>query len=114
MQGLLRLQLPSLPIGGLPFTSLTGDFVLGEGIVITKDLSLSGDSVRIDADGQIDLERRFLDLKTALIPLHGITRNVAKVPLAGKLLAQSADYLTTLNFRVSGSYDDPSVTPLLP
>lgn len=113
MQDLLRLQVPSLPTEGLPFSSLTGDFVLGEGIAVTNNLSLSGNSVRLDARGQIDLQRRILDLKTALVPLHGLTSSVAKVPLAGKLLARSADYLTTLNFRVSGSYDEPSVIPLL-
>ncbi|MGE0679926.1 MAG: AsmA-like C-terminal domain-containing protein [Candidatus Binatia bacterium] len=113
MQDLLRLQVPSLPTEGLPFSSLTGDFVLGEGIAVTNNLSLSGNSVRLDARGQIDLKRRALDLTTALVPLHGLTSSVAKVPLAGALLARGADYLTTLNFRVSGPYDDPSVTPLL-
>jgi hypothetical protein len=113
MQDLLRLQVPSLPTEGLPFSSLAGDFVLGEGVAVTNNLSLSGNSVRLDARGQIDLKRRSLDLKTALVPLHGLTSSVAKVPLAGALLARGADYLTTLNFRVSGPYDDPSVSPLL-
>lgn len=113
MQDLLSLQVPSLPTEGLPFSSLTGDFTLGEGIAVTNNLSLSGNSVRLDARGQIDLHRRSLDLKTALVPLHGLTSSVAKVPLAGALLARGADYLTTLNFRVAGPYDDPSVTPLL-
>jgi hypothetical protein len=113
MQGLLRLQLPSLPTEGLPFSSLTGDFALGKGAAVTQNLSLSGNSVRLDARGQIDLVQRVLDLKTALVPLHGITSSVAKVPLAGELLARGADYLTTLNFRVTGPYADPTVTPLL-
>lgn len=113
MQGLLRLQLPSLPTEGLPFSSLTGDFALGKGIALTQNLSLSGNSVKLEASGQIDLAQRRLDLKTALAPLHGITSSVAKVPVAGELLAKGADYLTTLNFRVSGPYADPSVTPLL-
>jgi len=47
-----------------------------------------------------------------LVPLHGITSSVAKVPLAGELLARGADFVTTLTFRVSGPYDDPTVTPL--
>jgi uncharacterized protein YhdP len=113
MQGLLRLQLPSLPTEGLPFSSLTGDFALGKGTAVTHNLSLSGNSVRLDARGEIDLRQRILDLKIALAPLHGITSSVAKVPLAGELLARGADYLTTLNFRVSGPYADPTVTPLL-
>lgn len=113
MQGLLQLQLPSLPTEGLPFTSLTGDLVMGKGTALTRNLSLHGSSVRLDARGKIDLAGRTLDMKTALVPLHGLTSSVAKVPLAGELLARSADYLTTLKFQVSGSYDDPSVTPLL-
>ena len=112
MQGLLRLQLPSLPTEGLSFSSLTGDFILGEGVALTNNVSLRSNAVRLDARGQIDLARRALDLKTAFVPLHGITSSVAKVPLAGELLARSADYLTTMNFRVSGPYSDPLVTPL--
>lgn len=113
MQGLLRLQLPSLPNEGLPYSSLTGDFALGKGVAVTNTLSLSGNSVKLDARGQIDLVQRVLDLKASLVPLHGITSSVAKVPLAGELLARGADYLTTLNFRVTGPYADPTVTPLL-
>lgn len=113
LQGLLSLQLPSLPSEGLAFSSLTGDFALGKGLAVTHNLSLNSSAVRMDAHGEIDLARGTVDLKTALVPLHGITSSVAKVPLAGELLARGADLLTTLNFRVSGSYDDPSVTPLL-
>lgn len=113
MQGLLQFQLPSLPTEGLPFSSLTGDLTMGKGTALTRNLSLNGSSVRIDARGKIDLAGRTLDMKTALVPLHGITSSVAKVPLAGELLARGADYLTTLKFQVSGPYADPSVTPLL-
>jgi uncharacterized protein YhdP len=97
----------------LAFSSLTGDFAVGKGLGVTNNLSLKGSAVQIDARGQVDLARRTVDLKTALVPLHGITNSVAQVPLAGKLLARGADRLTTLPFRVSGSYDDPVVTPLL-
>jgi hypothetical protein len=113
LQGLLSLQLPSLPSEGLAFSSLAGDFALGKGLAVTPNLSLHSSAVRMDARGEIDLARRTVDLKTALVPLHGITSSVAKVPLAGELLARGADLLTTLNFRVSGPYGDPSVTPLL-
>jgi hypothetical protein len=113
MQGLLRLQLPSLPTEGLAFSSLTGDFKMGNGTAFTQNLSLDGSSVRLDGRGKINLGARTLDLRVALVPLHGITSSVAKVPLAGELLARSADYLTTLNFQVSGPYADPSVTPVL-
>jgi hypothetical protein len=113
LQGLLSFQFPSLPNEGLAFSSLTGDLALGKGLVVTKNLSLNSSAVRIDARGEINLAQRTMDLKTNVVPLHGITSSVAKVPLAGKLLARGADMLTTLPFRVSGPYDDPTVTPLL-
>ncbi len=113
MQGLLQFQLPSLPTEGLPFSSLTGDFALGKGRALTRNLTLDASFLRLDSRGHIDLASRALDLRLALVPLHGITSSVAKVPLAGALLARSADYLTTLNFQVSGPYADPSVTPVL-
>jgi uncharacterized protein YhdP len=113
LQELLSFQLPSLPSEGLAFSSFTGDFVMGDGVAVTSNLILASNAVRIEANGEIDLAQRVLDLKTAFMPLHGITSSVAKVPLAGQLLARGAEMLTTLPFRVRGPYHDPTVTPLV-
>jgi uncharacterized protein YhdP len=113
LQGLLRLELPTLPGEGVAFSSLTGDLAIGEGVAVTSNLVLNSSAVRIEAQGAIDLARGSVDLKTALVPLHGITSSVAKVPLAGELLARGADFLTTLSFRVTGPYADPTVTPVV-
>lgn len=113
LQQLLSFQLPSLANDGLAFSTLAGDFVLGGGVAVTSNLSLVGSSVRIEAVGEIDLVQRTLDLKTSLMPLHGITSSVAKVPLAGELIARGAEMLMTLPFRVRGSYHDPTVMPLV-
>ena len=113
LQELLSFQLPSLPNHGLAFSSLAGDFVFGNGVAITPNLSLASNSVRIEATGEIDLGQHTLDLKTLFMPLHGITSSVAKVPLAGQLLARGAEMLTTRPFRVCGPYHDPTVTPLV-
>ncbi len=113
LQELLSFQLPSLLNDGLAFSSLTGDFSLGDGVAVTANLSLASTAVRLEAAGEIDLAQHTLDMKTSLMPLHGITSSVAKVPLAGELLARGAELLTTLPFRVRGPYHDPTVTPLV-
>ncbi|MSQ47881.1 MAG: hypothetical protein EXR78_05750 [Deltaproteobacteria bacterium] len=113
LQSVLKLQLPSLPTEGLAFSSLIGDFALGGGLAVTKNLSLDSSAVRLNADGEINLAARTVNLKTALSLLHGVTSSVAKVPLAGQVIALGADLLTTLPFRVSGPYDDPTVMPLV-
>jgi uncharacterized protein YhdP len=86
---------------------------MGQGRAVTKNLSLRSSVVRMDAQGRLDLAARTVDLQTALVPLHGITSSVAKVPLAGEVLARGTNLLTTLPFRGYGPYQDPTVTPLL-
>lgn len=110
LQSLLSFSLPHLPREGLPFSSLTGDIVVKHGELTTENLSLIGEAVRLDARGQVNLRQKVLDLTTDVIPLRGITSVVEKVPLAGKLLAQSTDRLTALPFQVNGPYHDPQVS----
>ena len=110
LQSLLSFSLPQLPREGLPFSSLTGDMVMKHGGLTTENLSLIGEAVRLDARGQVNLRQKTLDITTDVIPLRGITSVVEKVPLAGKLLAQSTDRLTALPFQVSGPYHDPQVS----
>ena len=110
LQSLLSFSLPQLSSEGLPFSALTGDVVVKHGALTTENLSLVGEAVRLDARGQVNLRQKVLDLTTNVIPLRGITSVVEKVPLAGKLLAQSTDRLTALPFQVSGPYHDPQVS----
>ena len=112
LQGLLSFELPSLGTG-LAFSSLGGDLTIGQGRLRTDNLVLDSSAVRFDTSGSLDLAPLTLDLTTALAPLHGITSSVAKVPLAGELLARGADRLTTLSFRVTGPLDNPTVAPSL-
>ncbi len=110
LQSLLRFSLPQLPREGLPFSLLAGDVVVRHGHLTTENLSLIGEAVRLDARGQVNLRQKTLDIATDVVPLRGITSVVEKVPLAGKLLAQSTDRLTALPFQVSGPYHNPQVS----
>lgn len=112
LQGLLSFELPSLG-SGLAFSSLGGDLTIDQGRLRTDNLVLDSSAVRFDTSGSLDLTPLTLDLTTALVPLHGITSSVAKVPLAGALLARGADRLTTLSFRVTGPLANPTVAPSL-
>lgn len=112
LQGLLSFELPSLGTG-LAFSSLGGDLTIDQGRLRTDNLVLDSSAVRFDTSGNLDLTPLTLDLTTALVPLHGITSSVAKVPLAGELLARGADRLTTLSFRVTGPLANPTVAPSL-
>ena len=109
LQSIFSFSLPQLPREGLAFSSLSGDLILQQGSLRTDNLSFIGEAVRLDTRGHSDLREKTIDFITNVVPLRGITSMVAKVPLAGKLLARSADQLTTLPFQVQGSYADPRV-----
>ena len=110
LQSLLSFSLPQFSREGLPFSSLTGEVSVKHGQLTTENLSLIGEAVRLDARGRVNLRQKMLDITTEVIPLRGLTSVVEKVPLAGKLLAQSTDRLTALPFQVRGPYHDPHVS----
>lgn len=109
LQSILSFVLPEIPGEGLGFSSLGGDLTLGQGKLTTDNLSLVGQAVRLDTWGEVRLRDETVDLTTRVIPLRGITSVVEKVPLAGKLVARSADELTALPFKITGSYAAPRV-----
>lgn len=109
LQSILSFVLPEIPGEGLGFSSLGGDLMLGQGKLTTDNLSLVGQAVRLDTWGEVRLRDETVDLTTRVIPLRGITSVVEKVPLAGKLVARSADELTALPFEITGSYAAPRV-----
>jgi uncharacterized protein YhdP len=110
LQGILRLHVPELPSEGLAFSTLTGDLAFGRGLAVTKNVSLNGDAVRIEAYGEINLLANAVDLLVQLMLLHGVTSALEWVPLVGDLLARGTDLLTTIPFRITGPYVNPTVT----
>ena len=100
LQSILSFSLPQLPREGLSFSSLTGDMVIEQGQLTTENLSLTGEAVRLDIRGQVNLRQKSVDLITNVVPLRGITSVVEKVPFAGQLLAQRCRSLD--DFTLSG------------
>jgi uncharacterized protein YhdP len=90
---------------------VTGDLAVGRGVAVTKQVTLNGSAVRLEASGEVHLRANTLDLLVQLVLLHGVTSALEWVPLVGDVLARGTDLLTTLPFRVTGPYTDPTVTP---
>lgn len=111
LQGFLRLHGPELPSEGLAFSTLTGDLAFGRGLGVTKNVSLDGNAVRIEAHGEINLLANAVDLMVQLVLLHGVTSALEWVPLVGNLLARGTDLLTTVPVHITGPYKDPIVIP---
>jgi hypothetical protein len=104
-------SIPDLEQEGIRFTSLQGTASMqGSRIVIDKGLLL-GSSLEMGFSGHLDLKEKHVDLSVLVAPLKTVDRIIKKIPLISRLTRGN---LITIPVRVSGSWEDPRVTPLSP
>ncbi len=105
---------------GLGFDRLRGQFKLADGNAMTDDLNIDSPSLNIEMRGRIGLAARDYDQKVTVIPdiSTGVTVGAALLggPIAGGILlvAQQLfdkpfNQLGSFSYRVTGSWDDPTV-----
>ncbi|MDE2149864.1 MAG: TIGR02099 family protein [Gammaproteobacteria bacterium] len=109
---------------GLSYDHIDGSFALGDGQAVTHDLTIAGPSLRISVDGRIGLAARDYDERVRVYPhvTTGVTLGAALATgpaapivaplalLAQWLLNKPLDKITHLDYRVTGSWDNPTVT----
>ncbi len=104
-------SIPDLEQEGIRFTSLQGTATMqGSRILIDKGLLL-GHSLEMGFSGHLDLQEKDVDLVVLVAPLKTVDRIIKKIPVISKLTGGN---LITIPVRVSGSWEDPRVTPLSP
>ncbi|MCX7069400.1 MAG: YhdP family protein [Gammaproteobacteria bacterium] len=105
---------------GLGFDTLKGRFALADGNAVTDDLDIKSPSLKIEMRGRIGLAARDYDQKVTVIPdiSTGVTVGATLLggPIAGGILlvAQQLfdkpfNQLGSFSYRVTGSWDDPTV-----
>ena len=105
---------------GLGFDKLKGSFKLADGNAVTDDLNIDSPSLKIEMRGRIGLAARDYDQKVTVFPdiSTGVTIGATLLggPIAGGILlvAQQLfdkpfNQLGSFSYRVTGSWDDPTV-----
>lgn len=105
---------------GLGFDQLKGSFKLGAGDAVTDNLNIDGPSLKVEMRGRIGLAARDYDQKVTVFPdiSTGVTVGATLLggPIAGGILlvAQQLfdkpfNQLGKFSYRVTGSWDDPTV-----
>ncbi len=105
---------------GLGFDRLKGSFKLAAGDAVTDNLNIDGPSLKVEMRGRIGLAARDYDQKVTVFPdiSTGVTLGATLLggPIAGGILlvAQQLfdkpfNQLGKFSYRVTGSWDDPTV-----
>lgn len=96
---------------GIPFSHLSGDFSLQDGIVTLREGRTYGGAIGINASGILDIDKNAIDLSGTLVPAYTLNSILGYIPLVGNLLqGGKGQGLFAASFHVSGPLDDPSIT----
>jgi len=110
---------------GFAFDVITGEFVIRDGIAVTDNLHVKGPAAEIRVQGEVNLAARTYNEHVTVMPNVtgavpwaavgvGVTNPAAgaAVWLAERLLRKPVSELTQANYRVTGSWNDPTVEKL--
>lgn len=96
---------------GLPYDAIVINGDLNNGILVLREATLDGPSVKWAAEGSVDLLARTLDLTLLVAPLKTVDAVVSRIPIVSGILGGS---LVSIPVHVTGTFKDPTVTPLPP
>ena len=115
LAGVSQINYPSLrqPLesGSVNFTKLRAQFALGGGRFTLNDAVMWGPSIGGTLEGMIDYANDKSDLTGVFVPLYGLNNMLTQIPVLGPLLlGGSGGGIFGINFRVSGTAANPTVT----
>ena len=116
----LRLDFSDVFADGLYFSQISGDAKIIDGVFITDNSRINGDSILIDFDGKTDLKSQTLDYDVAIRPK--LTSNLpllsafAITPITGvyvfaltKVIDPALAVVYQINLKVTGDLNNPKV-----
>ena len=119
----MRLDFSDLYSSGVSFDSLKGQLHFDKGIItFDEPLAVEGPSSNFRLDGQVNTTDEVMDLSlvvtlpvTSNLPILSVLLGTAPqvagiIYLADKLVGRQVDQLASIRYRITGSFDEPSVT----
>lgn len=94
----------------IAFDTLRGSFASGNGQVAIESLAAAGSLIGASVRGKMDFRTRTLSLGGTYVPLSGLNRALAGIPLFGELLTgPKGDGIIGITFAVDGPMAKPNV-----
>ncbi|MDF2529716.1 MAG: uncharacterized protein K0Q57_596 [Gammaproteobacteria bacterium] len=117
----LSLNFSDMTDKGLAFDTITGDYVIHNSVASTQDFRLTGPSLDLILEGQVNLAQQTLDQTVTVIPQVGgglaLAATLIGGPVAGaatwvadKVISNTLLKDKGIVYRVTGSWNQPVVT----
>jgi uncharacterized protein YhdP len=106
---LLKFQLPDMVSGGMPYTLVTGNFSLKDGILASEDLYVKSEAMNISVVGSVDFINKELNETIGVQPLQTVDKVVSRIPVVGWILTNETNSIISMYFTAKGKWDDPTV-----
>ena len=107
---LLKMRLPEMTSGGMPFSEITGAVAIKDGVFSTSDLFVRSEAMNISAVGSLNLPRDTLNVIVGVQPLQTVDKVINRIPIVGWILTGKDKSWITSYFEVTGKLDDPQVS----
>ncbi|VAX19770.1 hypothetical protein MNBD_NITROSPINAE02-2158 [hydrothermal vent metagenome] len=97
-----RLKAPDLSVDGMPYTGITANFAVKDGVATTDDLMVDSEAMRISSVGDYDIATGEVDMRVGVMPFVAIDRVVSAVPVVGYVFAGEKESFIASYYLVTG------------
>ncbi len=97
---------------GLPYKTISGDFFLKDGIILTNNLVFYSHSMRMSTVGRINLPERSTESVIAVRPFVTLDYILSQIPLAGWIIQGREKSAVSFYFDVKGPLKNTDVEPV--
>jgi hypothetical protein len=109
---MIKLRMPDVLSQGMPLDTVTGTFMMKNGVAHTENLFIKSPAMNLSAVGDIIFPRKEIDFIVGVQPLETIGKILGSIPIAGKILTGENKSITVSYFQVSGPYTEAAVKPI--
>ena len=109
---LFAFNLPKMDTEGMPFSLITGNIALSNGVLSTNDLDVDSPAMDMVIIGSQNLVTNEIDTIMGIRPLGTVDTVINNIPVAGWLLGGDEKSLVATHFKVTGQVNNPKVTML--
>ena len=107
---LLKMHLPEMTSGGMPFSEITGTLAIKDGVFSTTDLFVKSEAMNISAVGSMNLPQDRLDVIVGVQPLQAVDKVINRIPIVGWILTGKDKSWITSYFEIKGPLGEPQVS----